>query len=144
MLTQGYAVCQLEYELGEYAQFLDEADTLLDKPELAAVAEQFRLSAAAWDALSEALLPDEVKRIGQTRQLLGRKHRLFLDQGDAGVEEIRTINAQLAAIKAEIATDFPLSAGDVAALQAQIAKAMQRIDEIEQAAVTQLRQTRTV
>ena len=126
-----------------YADFLEEAAIILNKPGLVTVAEHFRLSAAAWDTLSKALLPAEVKLFGETRQLLLRKHRLFLDQGNAALPEIHRINARLAAIKEEVAADFPLSASDVVAFQAQLAEEVRAIHAIEQAALTQLRQTMT-
>jgi hypothetical protein len=48
-----------------YAAFLDEAATILQRPALRAVAEQFRSSGRAWDALAAALLPDAVASPGR-------------------------------------------------------------------------------
>ncbi len=71
-----------------YAAFLDEAAVILEKPALNEAADQFRKSAEAWQALSLALLPDEVDLLKETRQLMLRKRDVFLDQGNEGIAEM--------------------------------------------------------
>ncbi|MDH3943748.1 MAG: BtrH N-terminal domain-containing protein, partial [Anaerolineae bacterium] len=88
------------------ADFLDEAAKILGNSSLPEIAKQFRRSAKAWEQLSLSLLPDEIASFGLTRQLLQKKHSLFLDQGIPAIEEIGSINQQLAEIKSQIARDF--------------------------------------
>jgi hypothetical protein len=121
-----------------YANFLEEASVILNRPALGAVATHFRRSAQAWDALSAALLPDDVARFGETRRLLLRKHRLFLEQGNGALTEIRLINQRLAEIKREIAVS-PLSDAATRELCAQIATHVLAIHELEAGAVAELK-----
>jgi hypothetical protein len=123
-----------------YANFLEEASVVIDKPALRAVAAQFRHSVRAWDGLSAALLPDEVEPLRETRTLLLRRHALFLERGNAALDEIRQIDARLDAIKAEISTDFPLSDQEATALRENIAAHVLCIHDIEAEAVSALRE----
>ena len=59
-----------------YADFLDEAATLLGKSELTAVAEQFRTSAEAWGKLAEMVLPEDIAPFKETRETMLRQHQL--------------------------------------------------------------------
>lgn len=99
-----------------FADFLDEAALLLQKPALREVAVQFRRSGQAWDALAAALLPATAPPLAATRELMVRRHARFLDAGNAALDEIRAIDAQLAALKAEAAAAFPLDEAGVTAL----------------------------
>jgi hypothetical protein len=76
----------------------------------------YRRSAAAWEALSQALLPDEAPLLGETRRLILERHRLFLDRGSDALEDLRALDARLAVLKQQAADDFPLDAAGVAAL----------------------------
>ena len=123
-----------------YAVFLEEAAQILAKPALSEVAAQFRRSAAAWDELGEALLPDEEPLLGETRQLMVRKHRSFLDQGNAGLEEIRQINTRLSEIKTNVAVEFPLTEAGVKAQCENLRAKILAICEIEEAAIDQMKE----
>ncbi|MCP4361312.1 MAG: BtrH N-terminal domain-containing protein, partial [Chloroflexi bacterium] len=64
-------------ERNVYADFLDEASLILDKSDLKVAAAHFRRSAAAWDALSLALLPEEISPFKEMRELLLQRRDLF-------------------------------------------------------------------
>ncbi len=72
-------------------------------------------------------------------QLMLRQHRLFLEQGAASLSERQAIGARLAAIRKEMADDFPLDETGVTALQEGIAEQVLRIHDIEAAAVEDLK-----
>lgn len=122
-----------------YADFLDEAALILNKPALIEVAQQFRQSALAWRALGNILLPDPVTPFHETRLLLERRRHLFTEQGDATRAERQQINARLHAIRTAMNTDFPLNAAQVMTLCQQISTQLLHIRDQEQAAITQLR-----
>jgi hypothetical protein len=126
---------------GKYADFLDEASLILNKPVLKPIAQQFRASAAAWHELGLALLPDEVSLLQETRQLMLEKCHVFLEKGNAGLEERVKINGRLAAIKAQLATDFPLNDAEIQALQENIRTKILAIHDIEQKAIAALQDT---
>ena len=97
---------------GMYAEFLDEAATILDKPGLGGVADRYREASRLWSALAAAALPDSVPLFRETRELSLRKRDLFQSQGAAGLQEIEEINQRLLAIEGEIAGSPQLSASE--------------------------------
>lgn len=123
---------------GEYADFLDEAAVILQKPALHEVAGIYRRAAAQWQALSLALLPDEIAPLRETRTLLKRNYTLFLTQGGASGAERDAIQERLAQIRAQMATDFPLDDTEAAAFRARLRAQVLAIHAIERQAVDQL------
>jgi hypothetical protein len=121
-----------------YADFLLEAAALLGKPALADIAPQFRASALAWAELGRALLPDDAPLLGETRELLQRRHDVFRTQGSAALAEIEAINGRLAAIKQTVAQEFPLSSAETAVLRQNIRAHVLTIHDIEKEAITTL------
>ena len=121
-----------------YADFLEEASLVLEKPSLREVAGHYRRSAQAWDALSLALLPDEVPLLGETRRLLLQRHRMFIDRGMSALEDIQQVDARLAALKGQAAADFPLDAAGVMEMRENISRHVLEIHDIEKEAVEAL------
>lgn len=124
-------------ERGLYADFLDEAAVILNKPDLKAVAEQFRVCKTAWDDLGRALLPESVPLLAEARDLLRRDLTLFYEQGMSSLAERLRIKTRLADIRAA-AADFPLDESGVAALYADLADHVTRIHDLEYAAILAL------
>lgn len=122
-------------ERNQYAAFLDEAAHLLDKPALHDAAGLYHAGAAEWAALPALLLADDVAPFAATRELMLRRHRLFLEQGGASLAERMTITARLAAIRAEMAHNFPLSHAAVVTYRERLAVQIERIHDAEAAAV---------
>lgn len=122
-----------------YADFLDEAAVILNRPALGEAAELFRRSAGEWDALVGLLLPDDVEPFRETRELMTRRHDAFLDRGNAAREEMLGIDARLAAIRDAIATDFPLTQPQIEAHRARMAEQIMAIHDVEAAAVETLK-----
>lgn len=122
-----------------YADFLDEASLIVGRRDLENVAQQFRASAAAWDDLSVALLPDWSPLLAETRQLMLGQHRLFLNEGASSLAERQTIGERLKVIRGQMADDFPLTAAEVVDLQEAVAERVLRIHDIEAVAVAELR-----
>ena len=123
-----------------YADFLDEAATILSKPALIEVARQFRQSAYAWEALGRALLPDDVEPLRETRELMLKIHHTFLDKGSDALADMQQLTARLNEIKQQVAEDFPLDEGGVVALREQVAEQLLGICAIEEQAVNTLRE----
>jgi hypothetical protein len=130
-------------ERGLYADFLDEAAAILNKPDLKSAATQFRSAANAWRALADALLPDGVPLLKETRDLKLRRHRLFIEQGGEVLDEIRTINARLQEIKTVAAEDFPLSPNEAAVMRGNLAQQVLNIRDLERKAVQMMQAAMT-
>lgn len=127
-------------ERAVYADFLDEAAVILNRPALGEAAGHFRAAAVAWDALGRTLLPDEVAPFGEARALMLERHARFLDEGNAARSRLVAIDARLAAIRAALAADFPLTAPQVEAHRAAITEQVMAVHDIEATAVAALRE----
>jgi len=99
-----------------YAQFLDEAASLLDKPALQAVADRYRTIGKAWTSLAEAALPRSAPLLAQARSLLAARRDAFNSRGASAADDLRTIDSRLNDLQAQAPTRFPLDAADVRTL----------------------------
>lgn len=131
-------------ERNVYAVFLEEAATILNKPGLGRAAAQFRRSAEAWQALSLALLPDDVPLLREMRSLMDRRHRLFLDEGNAALPQTQEIDRGLLALRTQAATGFPLDDAGVDAMRQRIARCVLHVHDIEQEAVSAMQEAISV
>ena len=121
-----------------YADFLDEAAVLLERPALREAGAHFRRSAQTWHALAVAALPDDVPLLRDSRELLARRHKLRVDKGPAAGDDVVQIHARLSELEAQAAEDFPLSAAQSAELLAGLARQVDEIAVIEKEAVAAL------
>lgn len=125
-------------ERGLYADFLDEATVILKKPALKEAADHFRASYSIWLEFADALLPDDVPLLGESKMLIQREHDLFIEQGDAAREEIKDIHARLNELLAKAETDFPLSLAEATDFRVHLRDLLLKISDIEQKAVDSL------
>jgi hypothetical protein len=125
-------------ERGLYADFLDEAAVILKKPALQESAETFRESHTLWLQFADALLPDDVPMLGESRRLIQKKYDLFINEGNEALPEIRECNARLRELLKESETDFPLSQAEAAGFRAKLRDILLNISEVEQKAVDAL------
>lgn len=123
---------------GLYADFLDEAAEILKKPGLRDAAEIFRKSYKLWLKFADALLPDNVRMLGESKKLIRKKHDLFIDQGGTALPEIKKINVRLRELLKEAETNFPLSQVQAADLRAKLRELVLKISAVEQQAVDML------
>lgn len=121
-----------------YADFLDEASMLLNKPKLKQVATQFRASAATWQKLGQALLPDEVEPLKQIRELMVKRHLLFLEKGGQALPEMKQIDAELAGLKQTVGGNFPLNEAALNDFYQTLADHILAIHDLEAEAILQL------
>lgn len=124
-------------ERGLYADFLDEAATILGKPALNEAAATFRESHAAWLDLAQNLVPAQGP-LREAHTLLLERDRRFKNEGGGAVDEVRALDAQLATLRSDTLANFPMSPSEVAALEEQIAEQVLAIRGIESRAVTEM------
>ncbi|HSG45275.1 MAG TPA: BtrH N-terminal domain-containing protein [Anaerolineales bacterium] len=122
-------------ERGLYADFLDEAAVILKKPALKESAEQFRESHALWLEFADALLPDDVLMLGESKALIQKKYDLFIKDGGKALPEIKKNNARLFELLKESETDFPLSQSEAVDFRANLRDVLLNISEVEQKAI---------
>ncbi len=122
-------------ERGLYADFLLEAALILKKPALKESAGKFRESYRLWLDFANALLPDDVPLLGESKKLIQKKHNLFINLGESGLPEIKQINTQLNKLLKQSETDFPLSNAQVSELRTNLRDILLKISAVEQQAV---------
>jgi len=101
-------------------------------------AEIFRKSYKLWLKFADALLPDNVRMLGESKKLIQKKHDLFIDQGATTLPEIKKINVRLRELLKESETNFPLSQTQAAELRAKLRELVLKISAVEQQAVDML------
>lgn len=122
-------------ERGLYADFLLEAAQILKRPALKQATEKFRESHTLWLALADALLPDDVPLLGESKKLIQKKHDLFISQGEAALVEIKQINSRLNELFSQSEKAFPLSHDQAADLRTNLRDILLNIKTVEEQAV---------
>ncbi len=121
-------------ERAVYADFLDEAALILNKPDLKAASELFRQSAQVWNAFALDVLPDDIPLLKETRELKLRKQTLF-QAAQSNIEERRAINSRLKQLKEAAATDFVMRNTEYKAFREKLRAHVLNIYAIEKSAV---------
>ena len=120
---------------GLYADFLLEAAQLLKRPALNEAAEKFGKSYELWLTFADALLPDDVQLLGESKKLIQEKHDLFVKKGESALPEIKQINTRLNDLLAESKNEFTLSKAQAAEFRANLREILLQIKTVEQQAV---------
>lgn len=121
-----------------YADFLEEAESILALPALGDTAKQYRQVAGLWGAFADAVLPDEIAPLKETKALLAQKYELFLSEGTAGDAALRQLSQQLQELEVELNGRFPLSDKTMQALFADMQSHLEKIYAAEQEALAVL------
>ena len=121
-----------------YAEFLDEASTILNKPALKDAAKLYRVSGKAWRDLGLTLLPDDVASFKQARELLTQRNTLFVEQGGESLTERQQITQRLAAIRKDMDDHFPLTTDEVGAQREELRHHVLKIHAVEREAYAAL------
>ena len=122
-----------------FADFLEEASILLNKPALHATAPAFRNCAQAWGELGLALLPDAVPLFKETRELMQRQRQVFIEKGLLALPECQQIKTRLGEIRAAVSQSFPLSEAQATALLQNITADVLQLGVLEEVAFEALR-----
>jgi hypothetical protein len=96
-----------------YAEFLEEAAGLLDKPTLRNAAALYRESEALWQDVADAHLPGDFKVFAEARNLAQERRRIFETLGPEGRDRLEQIKARLAEIERSMSTEFPIPQSDL-------------------------------
>lgn len=118
-----------------YADFLEQAAEITDRPALRDVASMFRQSEGMWTELADAHLPDAVPQFAELRRLSAERKTLFENQGSAALPEIDAIKNRIEQISSEMRQQFPLDLNDTKALLSDLRTRILRLREHEAEAV---------
>lgn len=123
---------------GFYADFLEEATEILNQPALGEAAEQYRQVASLWGTFADAVLPDEIAPLKETKALLTQKYTLFLTQGTEADGELRRLSQQLQDMEVELNGRFPISDQTMHALFADMQTHLEKMYAAEKEALNTL------
>lgn len=129
----------MKAERDVYANFLDEAAMILEKPELENVAVRYRLAGDAWDGLLCALLPEDVPLLKKAREYIDIKTEYFIEKGTDGLDMMIDSTEKLEALKVEAETDFPMSEAEINDLRDELYRHVTHVDEAEEDAIMALK-----
>lgn len=90
-----------------YATFLEEAAAVTGNHALNDSARDYRDLAARWSRLAEAMLPDEIEPLRETKSLLRERHAVLMQGGDAW-QTTRPLTDQLRNMGSQLNLSFPL------------------------------------
>jgi hypothetical protein len=122
-------------ERGMYADFLNEAAVILEKPALNEAADLFRESEVEWGSLCEVLLPSNITLMKETSELLTRKQIAFREQGADALPEIKAITARLEELRKEATRHFPLTESEIITFFESLSRQVLGIQLVEHEAV---------
>jgi hypothetical protein len=123
-----------------YAEFLEEAAGPLDRPELAALAGDYRELAAAWTALAgTALAAGGDGPLARAAALLASRRRLVEERGGEAAGELAAVQAELDALAGAATDPQPLDAGALSALLADLGGRVADLGHAEEEAAAALR-----
>jgi uncharacterized protein DUF4872/butirosin biosynthesis protein H-like len=124
---------------GLYADFLDQSASVLKKPALKKVAEQFREAEASWHNIALAALPDSIPVLKETRNAFDRHATLLQKPRTAKIdEELDSIRTRLLELRESSTERLALSAADKLDLFSNIRARVLETEPIERAAFTEL------
>jgi len=109
-----------------YAQFLEEASSIINKPGLNEVAEMMCQSARVWSEIASGFLPDSWPALRRMRELIVEKNRLFEEQAPGALEAMRKINGELDDLMGKAVEDLQKPPTFLADVQQSILKCYEK------------------
>jgi hypothetical protein len=117
-----------------YADFLNEAAAVVGNQALEAAAAHYTELGDRWKHFADAVLPDHIAPLAETRQIEAQKYAVFLEQGNDGLDEVAELSQQLSDLEEELNSQFPISDDDMHTLFAEMQSHLEGIYEAEREA----------
>ncbi len=118
-----------------YADFLDEAAPIVNKPALRDAANAYRKAGDVWVAAAEAALPDSVPLLAETKSLMQARYDHY---NHNRIDALRDTMTKLNALEEAHKQEFPLDDAAVIALFADLSDKLNAVYEAEVAALAVL------
>ncbi|MFW5709411.1 MAG: BtrH N-terminal domain-containing protein [Chloroflexota bacterium] len=122
-----------------FANFLDEAAVIIDRPALRAIASAYREMVSLWVDLADAHLPASVPILAEARDLLRKDHELFVNEGQGAQKARKQIHNHLGEIRGTMDSDFPLTEDEAEHLRTDLADRVLALRDREQARIEELK-----
>ena len=124
---------------GLYADFLDEAGTVLNNNKMKVAAAEYRQLARCWRHFAELALPDNIPVLQETKQLITQKYHLLFTRGGEGFNDMAIVSQKLNEMQTELNHQFPMSESEAQQLFSQMKEALLNIFEAEKQALATLK-----
>jgi hypothetical protein len=98
---------------GLYADFLEEAATIVDRPALAEAASHYRNLATRWTAFAETVLPDNIEPLREIKAVLRQQNDLLMREGGQAVDALKPFSIRLGELYRQYNRDFPMSDAEI-------------------------------
>jgi len=122
-----------------YSNFLSEAAPILNNNALNDAAERYKALGQLWAAFADAVLPERIQPLGETRKLLAQKYAVYNEKGGEGLDEVGELSGQLTDLEIELNSNMPLSAAETNVLFAEIQEHLYGLYTAEKAALDTLK-----
>jgi hypothetical protein len=119
-----------------YADYLREASSIIDNPELEEAASLYEESGKIGSDVAHAALPDSWPTLKRVRELLFKKNRIFEEQAPGALQNMLEINRELDSLMEKAAKE--LEERDLQPLLTDLQQEILRLHEIESKAVKRL------
>lgn len=123
---------------GLYADFLDEAAPILNRPALKAVAQGYRNLASQWSTFADSTLPDNIEPLRETREVLRQQHQLLMANGPDALDAMQPMTDKLSKLYAEYNKAFPMADAEINTLFEAMGESLSVLYEAECAALKTL------
>jgi hypothetical protein len=123
---------------GMYADFLQEAAGLLNKPALNEATAAYRALGEQWDALAQEALPDTVEPFKRAKALMCERHAIMMQGGEAW-RSTAALTEQIRQIRSACNQQFPLDDAQISDLFAALQGRLENIYSAEVAALAALK-----
>jgi hypothetical protein len=121
-----------------YGDFLTEAAAVVDNDSLNDAAAEYKALGQKWADFADAVLPDHIQPLGETRRLLAQKYALFNEHGGQGFDEAAALSRRLTDLEVELNSNLPMSTAERATLFTTIQNHLLHLYESEKAALNTL------
>jgi hypothetical protein len=122
-----------------YSNFLSEAAPILNNNALNDAAERYKALGQLWAAFADAVLPERIQPLGETRKLLAQKYAVYNEKGGEGLDEVGELSGQLTDLEIELNSNMPLSAAETKVLFAEMQEHLYGLYTAEKAALDTLK-----
>ena len=122
-----------------YSNFLSEAAPILNNNALNDAAERYKALGQLWAAFADAVLPERIQPLGETRKLLAQKYAVYNEKGGEGLDEVGELSGQLTDLEIELNSNMPLSAAETNVLFAEMQEHLYGLYTAEKAALDTLK-----
>jgi hypothetical protein len=122
-----------------YADFLEEASDILEKPELKQIAHQFSDIGIMWDEIGTAALHDDIPELLQARKAALEWNNTFKVHGSAKSNTLETLSKTLQNIRTKFSVEFPITERELTTLLEELSSRIHEVYEAETTALQALR-----